>query len=444
MPPSAKTVPNNAEEHLLSDKTGQDPRVPVLNLRGKALMPTRAQKARKLIKEGKAKVVGYRPFCIQLMYATGETIQKIVLGIDAGFKYIGYSACSAKAELIRGELELRSDIKRLLGKRRQYRRLRRGGLWHRPPRFGNRGKEDWLAPSIKHKLESHIKLIERIRAVLPIAEIVIEVATFDIRKMQKPEISGIEYQQGELQGYNVREYLLDKWQRKCSYCGRKDIPLEIEHIVPKSRGGSNRVTNLCLACHECNQKKGNKTAAGFGYPKLQQKANKSLRAAAFMNTVRWEVVKHFKCLHTYGYITKYWRILLGLPKTHANDAFVIAGGKVRTKRAATETVGKQIRRQNRSLYKANPLRGGRWKRNTINESKGYRRFDKVMYENKIAFISGLRSSGSFALKTIEGEKVSDSASWKRMQLIERARGSIEEVKWAVPLRTKVQSPPAPA
>lgn len=435
---SVKTHPNNPEEHLLSGKTGQDLRVPVLNMRGKVLMPTRPQKARKLLEAGKAEIVGYSPFCIQLLYATGEAVQKLVLGIDAGFKYIGYSIVSVKEEVLAGETELRSDIKRLLENRRAYRRTKRARVWYRRPRFLNRGKEGWLAPSIRHKLNSHIKLIARLQAILPIAEVVVEVATFDPHKMQKPEIKGVEYQQGTLQGYNVREYLLEKWGRKCAYCHKKDLPLEIEHIIPKSRGGSNRVSNLTLSCHECNQRKGGQTAEEFGYPQIQRKAKTSLKGATFMNIVRWKLVNHFKCLWTYGYITKYWRIQEGLPKSHLNDASIIAGGKRTTIRAAYQTFQKQVRRQNRSLYKANILKGGKLKRNTVKEVNGYRRFDKVMYKEKECFIYALRSSGFFNLKTIEGEEVSESANWKKLKLIERARGVIEEVKRAIPPCAEVQ------
>jgi len=281
-----------------------------------------------------------------------------------------------------------------------------------------------------------------LKAILPIAGIVVEVATFDQQKMQNPEINGVEYQRGTLHGANVREYLLDKWSRKCAYCGKKEVPLEIEHIVPKARGGSNRVDNLTLSCHECNQRKGKRTAGEFGFPHLEARAKKGLRAAAFMNIVRWKLVNHFKCQWTYGYITKYRRIQQGLPKSHANDAFIIAGATTDTTRASTEVIGKEVRRQNRSLYKANKIKGGRWKRNTVKEVKGFKRYDKVMYKGKEVFISGLRRTGYFAVKTMKGEKVSDSVSCKKLRLIERARGKISEVKRAVPLCTKVQSLPA--
>lgn len=404
----------------------------VLNKHGKPLMPTTPAKARRMLDSGKAIVVKQTPFTIQLVYGSSGYKQDITLGIDAGYSTIGFSAVSNDKELIAGELTLRNDIKRLLEKRSNYRRTRRSRLWHREPRFNNRGiSKGWLAPSIKHKLDSHLKLIDKIKKLLPITRIIVEIASFDTQKMQKPEISGVEYQQGELQGYNIRNYLLEKFNHKCAYCGKKDVPLEIEHIVPKSRGGSNRVSNLTIACHECNQAKGNQTAEEFGYPKIQTKAKKSLRATAFMNIVRSKIVDILKCDKTYGYITKHDRIELGIEKSHVNDAFIIAGGRDQ-KRSSHQIIAKQVRRQNRSLHKANFLKGGKLKRNTVKEVNNFRRFDKVKYDNKTCFIHGLRSSGYFDIRSINGEKIKASVSSKKLTFLEHAKGIIQEVR-AIPL-----------
>ena len=343
-----KTVSNNSDVDKLSVKRGQDLRVPVLNMRGEPLMPTTPRKARKLLEGGKAKVISRTPFVIQLLYPTGEAKQDITLGIDAGYSKIGYSAITVTREVIAGELELRKDVSKLLEKRRAYRRGRRNRKWYRKPRFDNRSRRDgWLAPSLEHKLQSHIRLIEWLKQILPITKVIIEVASFDTQRMQNPEISGVKYQQGELQGYEVREYLLEKWRRRCAYCKKTDVALEIEHIVPKSRGGSDRVSNLTISCHECNQRKGNRTADEFGYPEIQKQAKKSLRATAFMNNIHWKLVNQLNCDWTYGSITKHNRTKLGLEKTHVNDAFVIAEG-MNQERSETYT-GKQTRRNNRSL-----------------------------------------------------------------------------------------------
>lgn len=322
----------------------------VLSMRGEPLMPTTPRKAKKLVKHGKAKVVQRLPFVIQLQYASGETKQDITLGIDAGYSFIGFSAVTEKQELISGELELRKDVSTNITQCRQYRRTRRNRLWYRKPRFNNRvssKKKGWFAPSIEHKLDSHKKLIEKIKSMLPVTKIIIEVATFDAHKLKKPEISGIEYQQGELQGYEIREYLLEKWKRTCAYCNKQGVRLEIEHIIPKSRGGSNRVDNLTISCRKCNLKKGNKTAKEFGFPKVGKLAKQFLKATPFMNVVRTCLVTDLACEITYGYITKHNRITLGLAKSHANDAFVIAGGTGQKRSKALQ--GKQIRRNNRSI-----------------------------------------------------------------------------------------------
>ena len=195
---------NTLEENQHSGKSGQDLRVPVLNMRGKPLMPTTPAKARHLLEQRKAKVIKRKPFVIQLTIATGETKQKITLGIDSGYSQVGFSAKTEKEELISGELTLRKDVSKKLEERKRYRKQKRNKLWHREARFDNRViSKGWLAPSIQHKLDTHVRLIEKIKSLLSITKTIIEIANFDTQKMQNPEISGIKYQQGELQGYHI-------------------------------------------------------------------------------------------------------------------------------------------------------------------------------------------------------------------------------------------------
>lgn len=392
-----KTLDNRSEVNQ-SEHKKQDLRVPVyvLNMRGQPLMPTKAAKAKHLLKMGKAKVVKRTPFTIQLKYATGETKQEIVLGIDSAFKRIGYSARTRTAELISGEVILRTDIPEKLKEKTMYRRGRRNrNTQYREPRFLNRNiPKGWFAPSIEHKINTHLELIKKIKKILPITEIEIEVATFDAQKIQNPEISGIEYQQGELQGYEIREYLLEKFQRKCAYCEKKDIPLEIEHVIPSSRGGSDRVSNLTIACHKCNQKKGNKTAKEFGHPEIETLCKKSLKAPAFMNTVRWELVNRLKALygkastnHTYGYITKKVRIDLGLEKSHVNDAFAISKGS--NQERCQHHVVTQNRRNNRSLQ----LNRNGFKPSIRRKRYKFQPYDLVRYKGQAYPIKGVFNYG---------------------------------------------------
>lgn len=337
---------NNLEENQLNK--GQDLRVPVLNMRGKPLMPTTPRKARILLKQGKAKVVKRKPFIIQLTIATGETKQDITLGIDSGYSNIGFSAVTDNQEIMSGKLTLRKDMPKLIEQKRNYRRTRRNKLWYREPRFMNRSKKEGeLPPSLQYKLDTHIRLIENLRRWFPITKTVVEVATFDTQKMQNPEITGIEYQRGELQGYHIREYLLEKWGRQCVYCKKKNLPLEVEHIIPKSRGGSSRVFNLTISCRKCNLKKGNQTAKEFGYPEIQKKAKESLKSTAFMNVIRKILAKQINAKETFGYITKYGRIKHDLEKNHINDAFVIANGSTKLRCKPYSVV--QTRRNNRSI-----------------------------------------------------------------------------------------------
>jgi 5-methylcytosine-specific restriction endonuclease McrA len=186
-------------------------------------------------------------------------------------------------------------------------------------------RETRLPPSLESRVENILTWVKRLARLCPVGAVSIKLAKFDIQKLQNPEITGIEYQRGTLFGLEVREYLLEKWGRKCAYCGKDNAPLEVDHIVPRSRGGTNRVSNLTLACRECNQKKGNKTAAEFGHPEVQEKAGKPLKGAAAVNAVRWELYRRLQALGLpveagTGGQTKFNRERLGLPKTHFFDA----------------------------------------------------------------------------------------------------------------------------
>ncbi len=298
-------------------------------MRGAPLMPTTPRKARVMLKTGRAEVVSREPFTIRLTYATGENRQSVTLGIDPGYQNVGFSTVTEKAELISGEVRLLDGMSERLRHRAMYRNQKRNRLRHRKPRFDNRSKPDgWLAPSIKHKADSHIKIADLIKKILPVTRVIVEVANFDIQQIKNNRISGKDYQNGEQTGYwNLREYILHRDGHKCRNpdCKNKaENPiLEIHHIGFWKKDRSDRPGNLitlCTKCHVSANHKKDKFLHRWD-PKV-----KSFRPETFMSTVRWKIVNALNCQHTYGYLTKQKRHELGLPKSHANDAFVIAGG----------------------------------------------------------------------------------------------------------------------
>ncbi len=322
----------------------------VLNKHGEPLMPTSPAKARRLLKAGKAKVVKRKPFTIQLICGSSGYKQPVVLGIDPGYKHVGVSAVSDNKELFSEEVKLRTDISGKISEKKQYRRTKRNRLWHRECRFNNKGiKKGWLAPSVKHKLDSHINIINFIKSVLPIAQINIEVAAFDIQKINNPEISGTEYQNGVQKDFwNVREYVLYRDEHTCQYCGKsKDTILNVHHIESRQTGGD-RPDNLITLCEKCHKD------YHIGKIKLKVKKHKAFKAETIMSIIRWKIVNKLRDLGnvvniTYGYITKSIRISLKLEKSHANDAFCIAGGNEQERAYIFQ--GRQIRRNDRSLEK---------------------------------------------------------------------------------------------
>jgi len=344
---SLKTPFNNSDVNLQSGKTGQGLRVFVLNMRGEPLMPTYPRKARVLLKEKKARVVKRSPFTIQLKYATGEAKQDITLGVDSGYKSVGFSAVLDKCELVSGELTLRSNIPKLIEQKKAYRKNRRNRLWYRPPRFNNRGgrTEGWLAPSIQHKLGAHVRLVRQVERLLPVTKVVVEVASFDVQKIMNPVIEGEEYQEGEQFGFwNIRAYVIHRDGHTCQHCRgkKKDKVLQVHHINGRSEGATDRPEELLTVCKTCH------TAHHKGIDTIPKKEVKQFKAETFMSSVHWKLTEILSCEHTFGYITKTNRIKYGVKKSHVNDAFVIAGGTSELSRCIPLVV-KQIRRNNRCI-----------------------------------------------------------------------------------------------
>lgn len=289
------------------------------------------RRAKQLLRAGKAAVLRLFPFTIILKrVVSSPTLPALRLKIDPGSKKTGIAIVNDHTgEVVwAAELEHRGDkIKASLDSRRAIRRSRRNRKTrYRKPRFDNRTrKAGWLPPSIESRICNVITWVKRLTRLCPITAISQELVKFDTQLLENPEISGIAYQQGELAGYEIREYILEKFGHKCVYCQAKDRPLELEHIIPRSRGGSNRVSNLTLACHTCNQKKANLTAAEFGYPQVQAQAKAPLKDAAAVNASRWELYRRLQATGLLietatGGRTKFNRSQQGLTKTHWTDA----------------------------------------------------------------------------------------------------------------------------
>lgn len=402
----------------------------VQDINGNPLMPTtRHGKARRLLKNNKAVVVNLCPFTIRLTYETTNYKQEIVLGVDAGTKHVGLSATTKSKELYSGEVILRSDIVDLLSTRRELRKTRRNRLRYRKPRFNNRIKSKrpgWIAPSVKYKIDAHIRVIDNVCSILPISRIVIEVAQFDTQKIKNPDITNIEYQQGDQLGFwNVREYVLTRDNHKCQYCkGKsKDKILNVHHIESRKTGGdspSNLIT-LCETCHNEFHK---------GNIDLKVKREKSLRDAAVMGIMKWRLYEILKSIFpnvsmTFGYITKYNRIHNDIEKSHVSDAFVISKN-FNAKRLNFSYKIKLVRRHNRQIHKMKIPKGGTKRPNQSPfEIFGFRLFDRVRFDSKFYFIYGRRKTGSFNIRDINGENKKD-VIYKKLKLSRCKRFMIQK------------------
>ena len=408
----------------------------VQDINGKALMPTeRHGKVRRLLRDGKAVVVMREPFTIRLTYESTAYTQEVCLGIDAGSQHVGVSATTAGKELLAAQVELRTDIQKLLATRLEQRRSRRNRKTrYRSPRFDNRRRYDgWLAPSVRQKVDAHLKVIRRVHSILPVTKTTVEVAQFDAQKIKNDAIQGVEYQQGEQMGFwNVREYVLARDGHQCQHCkGKsKDPVLNVHHIESRKTGGNapNNLVTLCETCHEAYHK---------GEITLKIKRSTSLRDAAVMNIMRWAVYnaakQEFGNVHlTYGYITKHTRIDNSIVKSHTTDARCISGHPLAEEQPDMYLL-KQRRRHNRQIHKCTILKGGYRKLHQAPYIvKGYRLFDKVSFQGQEAFITGRRQSGSFAIKTIEGKSLAEGVSAKRLSFLTISRGFLISKKRNAP------------
>lgn len=415
----------------------------VLNKRGEPLMPCSPGKARILLKQQKACVVKRTPFTIKLLHGSAGYKQPITLGVDAGSKHVGLSASTEKRELYSEEFTPRNDVVELLSTRRQNRRSRRNRKTrYRAPRFNNRvhsKHKGWLAPSVEVKIQEHITVIKRICRILPVTLVRVETAEFDTQRLKamlagKPLPVGTDYQLGEMYDeYNVRQYVLKRDNYTCQCCGahttaKKAVKLHVHHLESRKVGGnapSNLIT-LCTTCHN-NLHKGKITLDG-------KKRGKTLRDAAFMGIMRNTLLTRLRnelnipVQNTYGYITKLLREQNDIKKSHVNDARCISKHPL-AKPCSVCYRTKAIRHHNRQIHKAKILKYGIRKANQAPYIvKGFRLWDKVLYNGQECFISGRRTSGYFALRKLDGTTITNSISFKKLRLLEPATNYLIERK----------------
>ena len=408
----------------------------VLDIEGKPLMPTeRHGKVRRLLREGQAHVVRLQPFTIQLDYESTTYKQEVSLGVDAGSVHIGVSATTEKKELFAAEVVLRTDIVKKLANRLEMRRTRRNRKTrYRKPRFDNRRrKEGWLAPSVRNKVESHLKVIRLVHSLLPVTKTTIEVAQFDAQKIKNDAIQGAEYQQGEQMGFwNVREYVLARDNHQCQHCkGKsKDQILNVHHLESRKTGGNapNNLITLCETCHKAYHR---------GEFDLKLKRGTSLRDAAAMNIMRWAVYNkakdEFKNVHfTYGYVTKHTRIEKGIEKSHCADAFCISKN-VKAVRLGSYLKCRSLSRHTRALHVYNPKKMGirrsavasHW----IGKSR-LQRYDSVEWNGVKCFIFG-STNGRPIVRDIDGKQIALTpyVNYRTLKFIKRNKGFlIQEYK----------------
>lgn len=428
----------------------------VLDKKGKPLMPCSEKRARILLERRRARVHRIVPFTIRLVdrLVRDSVMQPIRLKIDPGSRTTGIALTRTTEEFDpkTGEVQQTEHVLSLielahrghairdaLVKRRALRRRRRGNLRYRQARFDNRTRpKGWLPPSLQHRVDTTMSWVARMRRIAPVTSLAQELVRFDTQQMQNPEITGVAYQQGTLTGYEVREYLLEKWHRTCAYCDGKNIPFEIDHIHPRSLGGSDRVSNLTLACHKCNQRKDNQPVAAFmakepeRLRRILTQSIAPLRDAAAVNATRWALFTRLQVTGipvetATGGRTKWNRRRLGVPKTHSLDAACVGrlDGITRWDQPSLS-----IKATGRGSYKRTRLTSDGFPRGYLTRSKtafGFQTGDMVtanvttggkvgIYRGRVA----IRASGSFNIQT--GTGLVQGISHRFCTIIQRADG----------------------
>ena len=382
----------------------------VLKQNGQPFMLTeRFGKVRRLLKEGKAKVVRREPFTIRLLYEPEtNVVQECYCGVDTGSKHIGVAVVGNDKVLYQSQTELRNDIKKKMDARRQARRSRRSRKTrYRKPRFLNKKslrRLNRLQPSIRHKVQAHIDEIEFCKKILPITDLILEVSQFDTALMKNLSLMNEKvkhwgYQKGFNYGYSSRRSaILHRDNYTCQCCGKKNCRLEVHHIKFRSNGGTNDEENLITLCEDCH--KG--VHAGIVVLNKKPKKSKNLKYATHMSIIRSRLLKKYPdAIETFGFVTSENRNHLKLEKDHYIDACVIASGGLEFRELDVIYRKRKVSHQDRILTKG--VRGEQ--KLPTGKIFGFKKFDKVEYLGETCFIKGRRSSGAFVLMDIDNSSI---------------------------------------
>ena len=384
----------------------------VLKQNGQPFMPTeRFGKVRRLLKEGKAKVVRREPFTIRLLYEPEtDVVQECYCGVDTGSKHIGVAVVGNDRVLYQSQTKLRSDIKRKMDRRRASRRNRRyRKTRYRKSRFLNRRnsiRKDRLPPSVKHKVQAHIDEIEFCKKILPVSDenIILEVSQFDTALMKNPALISEKvkkwgYQKGFNYGYSSRRSaILHRDNYTCQCCGKKNCRLEVHHIKFKSDGGTNDEENLITLCEDCHKR----VHAGTVVLNKKPKKSKNLKYATHMSIIRSRLLKKYPdAIETFGFVTAENRNHLNLLKDHYIDACVIASGGLEFKELDVIFYKYRVSKGDYKLIQG--IRGEQ--KPPTRKIHGFRKFDKVKYLGKEYFIKGRNSLGYAVLMDIFGNEI---------------------------------------
>ena len=425
-------------------------RVLVIGQDSNPCMPCNPARTRKLLKAGKAKIHLYFPFVIQLNYSPTGT-QPVQLKGDPGTRTTGICLNILTQHGWRTVWAMHlvhhpDDIRNSLTKRRSQRNGRRSrNTRYRPPRWNNRKRaKGWLAPSLMTNVINLVTWVKRLKKHAPVTQITIEDVKFDTQLMQNPDISGLEYQYGTLHGTDIREHTFWKCNYTCSYCGKKNVPLTVDHIksqsprTPDRQAGTNTPSNLTAACKPCNQEKSNYSVEEFAimrgvksFPLLKINNEKNLKAVGISNSIRLRIIEETKNATGInpelgsGGRTKFNRENQKYPKTHFIDAACAgeSGAKVSLNPNMQIYIVKACSRNARRMQQPDSFGFPKGKAKEFSCIHGVRTGDigKAVVtkgKNKGTWIGriSIRSTGTFKV----GNK--DGVNYKKIKVIQRNNG----------------------